>query len=323
MYFNPNTGAFSGTPTVPQPPIAYVVIGVNSKTKATRIFTLEVVNPLALVVTQTSNGTTNNVAFKTQPQISLTNKGVPDRANGTVVTASVSQGARLIGTTSATAYSGVAIFNNLGIQGIVGTNYTITYSVASGYKTASEIVKPVLYSIGDTGPAGGVVFYVASTAFKCGVNLELLCNFMEAAPISGDYAWTDLSAQWAGSTRTLYNYLSRTPSSAIGGGCSNTLVMMQVTTRDFNFARGDYRSRAYPATGYELDLWCVPSLGEMEILNGTQLTVGSLAPNQLYWTSTWIKNSTDAQAYYPAAIGGVQMPMPVTESLLVRLIRSF
>ena len=38
------------------------------------------------------------------------------------------------------------------------------------------------YSIGQTGPGGGEIFYRTHTSFTCGVNLSQQCNYLEAAP---------------------------------------------------------------------------------------------------------------------------------------------
>jgi hypothetical protein len=64
------------------------------------------------------SGTASGAAFTVQPQVSLqdsaSNVVVSD--SSTVVTASVSAGASLVGTRTATAVNGVATFNNLGIH---------------------------------------------------------------------------------------------------------------------------------------------------------------------------------------------------------------
>jgi hypothetical protein len=318
MNFNPNTGAFSGTPVVAQPPTAYVVIGVNSKTKATRIFTLEVVNPLALVVTQASNGITNKVAFKSQPQISLTNKGVSDQANGTVVTATVSQGATLIGSTFATAYAGVAIFSNLGISGTIGTSYTITYSAASGYAPISEVVTPVRYSLGDTGPAGGIVFYSSPTSFACGPILAQQCNYLEVASLTGQFAWADQSAKLLDNS-VLMNFTLQ-PSSAIGGGCRNTWWIDTVALSRGADSVLTYKGKSY-SVEESFDTWCIPSTGEMSELMKQQNLVGGLDRIQPYWTSTWNSRTTTAEVYFPSA--SMHLAMPVTETNLLRPVRAF
>ena len=45
-------------------------------------------------------------------------------------------------------------------------------------------VPSVSYSVGDTGPAGGIVFYASDTPFICGVNLTKTCTYLESSPSS-------------------------------------------------------------------------------------------------------------------------------------------
>jgi outer membrane protein OmpA-like peptidoglycan-associated protein len=67
--------------------------------------------------------------------------------DSTVVTATVSNGASLVGTITATSVSGIVTFNNLGITGTAGTAYTITYSAtvnATALTTATQTVTPTV-----------------------------------------------------------------------------------------------------------------------------------------------------------------------------------
>ena len=70
---------------------------------------------------------------------------------------------------------------------------------------------------GDTGPGGGVVFYVATTPFACGPTLASTCTYLEAA--SSDHAtpiaWSNITTTVIGSTL-----------SAIGSGYKNTLAIV-------------------------------------------------------------------------------------------------
>jgi len=45
--------------------------------------------------------------------------------------------------------------------------------------------------VGDTGPGGGIVFYVDSAGFTCGPTLGATCYNLEMAPTAGAAAWTD------------------------------------------------------------------------------------------------------------------------------------
>ncbi|MBJ7461737.1 MAG: hypothetical protein JHC90_09115, partial [Ilumatobacteraceae bacterium] len=53
------------------------------------------------------------------------------------------------------------------------------------------------YVVGSVGPAGGIVFYVATTPFKCGADLTADCTYLEAAPNSWN-SGSDPQHQWGG-----------------------------------------------------------------------------------------------------------------------------
>ncbi|MCF8536937.1 MAG: fibronectin type III domain-containing protein [Candidatus Nanopelagicales bacterium] len=85
--------------------------------------------PTQLGVGTAAAGAASASAFTTQPAIEVQSSAgaLVSSDNSTVVTASVSGSASLIGTTTATASNGVATFSDLGITGTVG-NYTLTFS---------------------------------------------------------------------------------------------------------------------------------------------------------------------------------------------------
>jgi len=120
--------------------------------------------PTKVISLRNPSGTASGAAFTVQPQVSLqdsaSNVVVSD--NSTVVTASVSAGASLVGTRTATAVNGVATFNNLGISGTAGTAYTITYSATFGGNALTVATQSVTPTVGaatqisiTTQPAGG------------------------------------------------------------------------------------------------------------------------------------------------------------------------
>jgi hypothetical protein len=152
------------------------------------------IGPAAKVtVTRAALGTQRGAAFSTQPQIT-----VQDANNNTVtsssavVTASITSGAggTLVGSTTATAVSGIATFVGFGINGTIGTTYTITYS-ATGLTAATATVTltgttcdggSFTCQVGDTGPGGGTIYYYSSSGFSCGPTRAETCNYLEVAP---------------------------------------------------------------------------------------------------------------------------------------------
>lgn len=101
-------------------------------------------------------------AFSTQPQLLVkdANGNVVLTDNSTVVTASVSGGASIIGDDTAVAVSGVVSFNNLGISGPPGA-YTLTFSAGGSITDDTQLVTlqvgPAAV-LDDSTPASGATY---------------------------------------------------------------------------------------------------------------------------------------------------------------------
>lgn len=94
-----------------------------------------------LGVHRASVGTNLNEPLSTQPQIAIqdANGQTVTTDNSTIITATVTGlNGRVIGTATADAVQGVATFDNLGVDGVAGNTYTITYSSNTGLATTSE-----------------------------------------------------------------------------------------------------------------------------------------------------------------------------------------
>ena len=188
-----------------------------------------------VAITRAAVGTQRKMAFTTQPQITIQfSNNDTVTASSAVVTATVSSGGTLVGTTTATASSGVATFSNLGVDGTIGTTYTISYT-ALDLPVASATVTltgtncdgtTFTCQVGDTGPGGGKIFYVAPTTFTqlgaTGFMCTTACKYLEAAPTTGISPWTDIPYEWSGNTDTLIG----TTGTAIGTGYNNTVAIV-------------------------------------------------------------------------------------------------
>jgi hypothetical protein len=82
----------------------------------------------------------------------------------------------------------------------VATTYTITATNATGSatQTFTLTVVAIVYTVGDTGPGGGIVFYVSATVFtstdsSCGT----VCRYLEAAPNTWSGGVVDPYQLWA------------------------------------------------------------------------------------------------------------------------------
>jgi hypothetical protein len=299
-------------------------------------------------------GTTDNVAFTTQPQITIQDASGNTVSSSAVVTATISAGS-LIGTTTATALSGVATFTDLGIDGTPGTAYTITYTV-SGLTVATATVTLAALtcatggtcSVGDTGPGGGKVFYVATTPFACGPERLENCRYLEAAP-NGWNTGPDPTKAWAGPafqssdlTGITNESSANNTSTGIGLGYRNSeLIKTQndgTNPPSNSYAAG--AARAYRGPN-NLSDWYLPTTAELNLLcqwaRGvapsvtTPCTGGSLNSSTYgaqsagfegwyYWSSS---ESSAQGAWYQYFFSGLQDIPNKGSSYHVRPVRAF
>jgi hypothetical protein len=261
----------------------------------TAVFPATVVGSAAKVaITLASVGTARRSAFTTQPQITIQDStGNTVTSSAAVVTATVSSGGTLVGTLTATASSGVATFTGLGVDGTIGTAYTITYT-ASGLTTATATVTltgttcdgiTFTCQVGDTGPGGGTIFYVALTTFTqigaSGSMCSTACKYLEAAPTIGASPWIDVQRSWASSANA-ETFVSGADGTAIGTGYQNSL---DIEAQTGNEAAS---SAAVAARGYRVGSksdWYLPSQDELAQLYAQKTTVGGFVEG-IYWSST-------------------------------------
>ncbi len=158
--------------------------------------------------------------------------------------------------------------------GETGT-YTVTAAGTGKYtgKKAVDFVLTVVYSVGNTGPAGGKIFYVNTDP------AIVDWTYLEAAP-------SDLpSATWG------KDAAAGTTGTAIGTGESNTATIVDVLG-----ANGGYNGEsAYAAkicsdykvnhNGVDYDDWFLPSKDELDELYKQKDVVGNFA-SSAYWSSS-------------------------------------
>jgi hypothetical protein len=299
--FSTSTGLLSGTPTAIQNATTYTVTATNADGNATATFTLTVTRlATKLVLTRASVGTSAGVPFTTQPQITI-----QDAGNNTVttssqtVTATISTGGALVGTTTAVASAGVATFSNLGIRGWGSTAYTITYSITGLTSATQSITTSSAYSVGTTGPGGGVIFYRNSSGWTCGPTLNERCYYLEVAPPAlGLASWdTDtvnsVSRTWAQvphQTTAVPDFGNRTTAEAIGYGYRNTLLIINQGNSD---SATSAAALAQSFLGGGFSDWFLPSRGEMNELCQWQTAMGC------YGTPTIQNNVAGATGFVP------------------------
>jgi uncharacterized repeat protein (TIGR02543 family) len=291
-------------------------VGDLNKEELTTLWPIRAFNPSdplpapRVAITQASSGTARRTAFTTQPQIIIqdVNRNTVTSSSA-VVTATVSGGGTLIGTTTATASSGLATFSNLGVDGTVGSTYTITYS-AEGLTSATATVTlsgttcdgtTFTCQVGDIGPGGGKIFYVASgfftqlgaTAGMCTTN----CKYLEAAPTTGTANWTDNNYAWSGNANTLIGASAQ--GTAIGTGYQNTLAIVGQSGAGTLGAASVVRS--YTGPNGKTD-WFLPSKDELHQMRLQRSFVAAPpvgAPHSNYWSSTESSSTEAIYEYFP------------------------
>ena len=146
--------------------------------------------------------------------------------------------------------------------------------------------------VGDTGPGGGKVFYVAPTSFTSTVSAcAAKCKYLEAAPTGWNKAATpaeqfscfapgtstaDPKCVWSGNTTTRIG----TTQTGIGSGYANTLAMIAQIRFE---GRAATLARAFQGGG-KAD-WYLPSKDELTQMYLQRSAIGGLASGP-YWSSS-------------------------------------
>ena len=164
--------------------------------------------------------------------------------------------------------------------------------------------------LGDTGPGGGIVFYVSATAFtSTGSTCNTNCRYLEAAPTTGSSAWTDVTRSWAtGSNRT--SAVSGADGTAIGTGYQNTSDII-AQTGNVAATSAAAEARAYRGPNNRTD-WFLPSKLELNELYANRVQVGGFVTGGImcgcgyYWSSSesiygddaWLQRGAGNQSNY-------------------------
>jgi hypothetical protein len=178
------------------------------------------------------------------------------------------------------------------------TTYTITATNISGSGTATFTLTVVrTYAVGDTGPGGGIVFYVSAANFtSTGSDCNTTCKYLEAAPTDhatlvpwatgvnvcyaeGSDAAVSICASLAGSF-SIYAHpdqnASREAALAIGMGMSNTnQIYARITTAGGSAANTYAAGVAWAYTNNGKTDWHLPSRNELTELYRERVRVGA------------------------------------------------
>jgi len=166
--------------------------------------------------------------------------------------------------------------------------------------------------VGNTGPGGGIVYYVDSSAegFDCGPTLAAICNYLEVAP-SGWNSGAEPNKAWATGTISSGNAIanvdgitnetsSNNSSSGIGLGYQNSDAIVSqngaYNSSTNNYAAG--AARAY--AGNSKNDWYLPTTAELNLLcqwnhgvtqNVTSICTGGIINTGIGASATGLKAS--------------------------------
>lgn len=230
------------------------------------------------------------------------------------------------------------------------TSYTITANNASGSATRTFIltVTAIVYTVGQTGPGGGKIFYVAASPFTCGPTSTATCTYLEVTPALWNAGGAETTRRWANTTyqSAIVGSSGSAESAiatAIGSGYRNTrAVILQGNTDTATSASA--LSDSYTATigGAVVDDWYLPSKDELNqmckwargvawtsdatvcsggTLNSATYGAGSAGfESGLYWSST---EATAGTTWLQTFFNGDQYADTKFDTYRVRPIRAF
>jgi hypothetical protein len=170
--------------------------------------------------------------------------------------------------------------------------------------TAPAAPSDLAYNIGDTGPAGGIVFYDAGS-------YENGWRYLEAAPEDIPGAWP-----WGAAGQTVRGVSAN----GIGSGRINT----KIAASFFDLA-GETMTAAQLADAYEYDGfndWFLPSKDEIDLLYTNLRTKGLYGfKNGWYWTSSQHGSSSTVLKHF--GNGAWEDGGSRNQSRYIRTIRRF
>ena len=134
-------------------------------------------------------------------------------------------------------------------------------------------------AVGDTGPGGGIVFYVASSPFTCAPDRGSTCTYLEAGTPIGKSYLCDPNT-----------YSRLRPYEGIGLGSQNTYLATHCPD-------GTLQAVKEMTAGGKSD-WFVPSRDEMQLAYDNREVIGlSVGQNFAYWSSSLGDSGGTAQTF--------------------------
>jgi hypothetical protein len=177
--------------------------------------------------------------------------------------------------------------------------------------------------VGDTGPGGGTVYYVAPSTFACGPTLAITCKYLEAAPQNWNTYIPEPSSVWS----TITTGSISAGGTAIGTGFKNTLAII---SKGAGTSPAGERVRAYQGVGpVPVSDWYMASIDEIQVMFQSVGSLGfysyTYASSSEEWDSTFNRYNI---LYYSQGGGGNRSSFPKVSSgspimVVVKPVRAF
>ena len=256
----------------------------------------QVVDPCAPATTTVAASTT------TVPQVATT---VPQATTSTTVPSATTTVAATTTTVAATtttvpsATTTVAATTTTVAATTTTVAATTTTVAATTTTVALACASGGLCAVGDTGPGGGIVFYVhANGTFACGETLNQNCTYLEAAPF-GD----EVQRTWAtGGNQSAA--VSGADGTAIGTGEQNTADIVAQSGNVAATSAAVYCSEL--VSGGQSD-WFLPSKDELNLmytnLHSASTPLGGFSTLNYWSSSEIVDNAARLQGFFNGTTG--------------------
>jgi hypothetical protein len=199
------------------------------------------------------------------------------------------------GGTGLSVTSGVREFTVNFQQPVLLSSLFSKLTIQSGSHTELSCALGGICVLGETGPGGGKVFYVAATTFACGPTLAATCKYMELAP----YPWGGNADPTRTCAQSAYQNIDvgstggdTASATTIGWGYRNTLAIIAQGNTDISLAAAPL-ARTYQPTvnGVTYTDWFLPSQDEATMIYRNKTAAG-LTYFSGFWTSTSVASGT-------------------------------
>jgi hypothetical protein len=197
-----------------------------------------------------------------------------------------------------------------------------TSNISSNTSSINALNTPAVYAIGDTGPAGGIVFYVTAGGLRG----------LEAAP-------TDQGSliRWDSAQNAFTDYGAI--ADGVGAGDMNTmLIIAEAGGFTTTYAAGVAANLVITSAGVDYDDWYLPSRFELNLMwtnladsdgdgsntgGGDEGNLGGFAATFNYWSSSQIDANWASNQNFGDGSQGELGSFPKSTTLRVRAVRAF